>query len=251
MRVHELVAYLDELLNVTAFNDYAPNGLQVEGRAQVSRLIGGVTASQALIEAAIARQADAILVHHGYFWKGEDPCITGMKRSRLQSLLAADISLLAYHLPLDAHPLLGNNAQLAPLFGCTVEGSFGGGGGPDLAVYGTLDTPLSARQLCDRIAAALQREPLHIAGADRVLQRIGWCSGTAQSYFEAAVMLGLDVFISGEVSEQCTHIARETGVHYIAAGHHASERYGVQALGRHLAEHCDLVFEFIDIDNPV
>lgn len=250
MRVQELVTYLDKLLNVAAFDDYAPNGLQVEGRAQVSRLIGGVTASQALIEAAIVRQADAILVHHGYFWKGEDPCITGMKRRRLHSLLAADISLLAYHLPLDAHPLLGNNAQLAPLFGCTVEGSFGGGG-PDLAFYGMLDRPLPAHQLCGRIAAALQREPLHIAGADRDLQRIGWCSGAAQSYFEAAVMLGLDAFISGEVSEQCTHIARETGVHYIAAGHHASERYGVQALGRHLAEHCDLAFEFIDIDNPV
>ena len=249
--VQELVAYLDDFLDVAAFNDYAPNGLQVEGREQVSRLIGGVTASQALIEAAVERQADAILVHHGYFWKGEDPCVTGMKRRRIRALLAADISLLAYHLPLDAHPQLGNNACLAPLFGCTVQGGFGGRGGPDLAMYGDLDTPLSARQLCDRIAVALQREPLHIAGADRVLRRIGWCSGAAQSYFEEAVILGLDAFISGEVSEQCTHIARETGVHYFAAGHHASERFGVQALGNHLAERYDLDFEFIEIDNPV
>ena len=251
MVLQDLVAYLDDLLDITAFNDYAPNGLQVEGRAQVTTLIGGVTASQALIDAAIERQADAILVHHGYFWKGEDPCVTGMKRRRLHALLAADISLLAYHLPLDAHPQLGNNAQLARLLGCTVQGSFGYRGGAGLALYGELSGPLTASQLGRTIAVALQRDPLHIAGASRDLLRIGWCSGAAQSYFEAAAALGLDAFISGEVSEQCTHIARETGVHYFAAGHHASERFGVQALGRHLAERHDLAFEFIDIDNPV
>jgi dinuclear metal center YbgI/SA1388 family protein len=251
MMVHELAAYLGDFLDVAAFDDYAPNGLQVEGRLHIGQLIGGVTASQALIDAAIERQADAILVHHGYFWNGEDPCVTGMKQRRLKSLLAADISLLAYHLPLDAHAQLGNNAQLARLFGCLVQGSFGGRGGPDLAMYGELPHAMSALQLRQMIARVLQREPLHIAGADKDILRLGWCSGGAQSYFEAAVALGLDAFISGEVSEQCTHIARETGVHYFAAGHHATERYGVQALGQHLNERFDLAFEFIDIDNPV
>jgi dinuclear metal center YbgI/SA1388 family protein len=251
MLLQDLVTYLDGFLNVDSFDDYAPNGLQVEGRPQVSKVIGGVTASQALLDAAIERQADAILVHHGYFWKGEDPCITGMKRRRLQSLLAAGVSLLAYHLPLDAHPRLGNNAQLGVMLDIVVQGSFAVRGGPMLALYGDLVTPLSAGDLGLKITNCLQRQPLHIAGDDRPIQRIGWCSGGAQSYFEAAVALGVDAFISGEVSEQCTHIARETGVHYYAAGHHATERYGVQALGRHLSDQYGLTFEFIDIDNPV
>jgi len=251
MELKDLLAYLDALLDSQAFTDYAPNGLQVEGRLQVQKVVGGVTASQALVDAAIERQADAILVHHGYFWKGEDPCVTGMKRRRLQSLLAADISLLAYHLPLDAHPQLGNNARLGQLFGCVVRGSFDANGGPGLGLYGDLPGPLSARELEQKLAGCLQRPPLHIAGMDKPLQRLAWCSGGAQSYFEAAVALGVDAFISGEISEQCTHIARETGVHYFAAGHHATERYGVQALGKHLADEQGLTFEFVDIENPV
>jgi len=251
MLLKDLLGYLDELLNVHAFDDYAPNGLQVEGRGQIKKIIGGVTASQALVDAAIERQADAVLVHHGYFWKGEDPCVTGIKRRRLQALLAADISLLAYHLPLDAHPELGNNAQLARLFDCSVEGSFGGRGGHDLVLYGEFTQPLMASEFKKVIADRLGREPLHLPGKDRPLRRIAWCSGGAQSYFEAAVAMGVDVYISGEVSEQCTHLARESGVHYFAAGHHATERYGVQALGQHLSERYELTFEFVDIDNPV
>lgn len=251
MLLHELTGYLDGLLNVSAFDDYAPNGLQVEGRVEVERLIGGVTASQALIDAAIERQADALLVHHGYFWKGEDPCVTGIKRRRLQSLLGASISLLAYHLPLDAHPEFGNNIQLAHQLGLDVEGHFSAGHGVELALYGELQQPLSADDLRRHISLRLQREALHLGGNDRPIRRVAWCTGAAQSYFQAAVDLGVDAFISGEVSEPCTHLARESGVHYFAAGHHATERFGVQALGRHLMAEFNMDFEFVDVENPV
>jgi len=251
MLLEELTDYLAGLLNVAAFDDYAPNGLQVEGRAEVRRVTGGVTASQALIDAARERQADALLVHHGYFWKGEDPCVTGIKRQRLQSLLEAGISLLAYHLPLDAHPEYGNNIQLARRLDIQVEGSFAAGHGVDLALYGYLQQPLSAAALRQHISTSLQREALHLAGHDGPIHRVAWCTGAAQSYFQAAVDLGVDAFISGEVSEPCTHLARESGVHYFAAGHHATERFGVQALGDHLAAACKIDFEFVDIENPV
>jgi dinuclear metal center YbgI/SA1388 family protein len=251
MLLDELVSYVNELLNVTAFDDYAPNGLQVEGRAEVRRLVGGVTASQALIDAALAHQADAVLVHHGYFWKGEDPCITGMKCQRLRTLLGADISLLAYHLPLDAHPELGNNVQLAQRLGISVEGRFGGGRGVELGLHGRLSQPWSADAFQQHVASTVQHQVLHLVGHERPIQRVAWCTGAAQGFFQAAVALGVDAFVSGEVSEPCTHIARETGVHYFAAGHHATERFGVQALGQHLSKGHDLHFEFIDIDNPV
>ena len=251
MLLEELTDYLAGLLNVAAFDDYAPNGLQVEGRAEVRHLVGGVTASQALIDAAIERQADALLVHHGYFWKGEDPCIIGIKHHRLQSLLGAGISLLAYHLPLDAHPELGNNIQLARRLDINVEGRFAGSHGIDLALYGHLQQPLSAPDLRRHISLRLQREALHLGGHDRPIRRVAWCTGAAQGYFQDAVDLGVDAFISGEVSEPCTHLARESGVHYFAAGHHATERFGVQALGHHLATECNIDFEFVDVDNPV
>lgn len=251
MLLNELTDYLNALLNVSAFDDYAPNGLQVEGRPEVRRLIGGVTASQALIDVAIDRQADALLVHHGYFWKGEDPRIVGIKRLRLQSLLGAGISLLAYHLPLDAHPEFGNNVQLALQLDINVEGHFAGGHGVDLALYGHLQQPMSAAALRQHISDSLQRQALHLSGYDQPIRRVAWCTGAAQSYFQAAVDLGVDAFISGEVSEPCTHLARESGVHYFAAGHHATERFGVQALGRHLAAEYNLDFEFVDVENPV
>lgn len=251
MLLRELTDYLNGLLDVSAFSDYAPNGLQVEGRAEVKRLIGGVTASQALIDIASERQADAILVHHGYFWKGEDPRIVGVKRRRLGGLLNADISLLAYHLPLDAHPEFGNNIQLARQLDIDVEGHFAGGHGVDLALYGHLQQPLMAEALRQHLSQRLQRQALHLGGNARPIRRLAWCTGAAQSYFQAAVDLGVDAFISGEVSEPCTHLARETGVHYFAAGHHATERFGVQALGQHLATEFNIDFTFIDIDNPV
>lgn len=245
----ELTRYANRLLAVDGFQDYCPNGLQVEGRAQVAAIVSGVSASQALIEAAVDAGADLLLVHHGYFWKGEDPCITGMKRRRLQALLDAGISLLAYHLPLDAHPQLGNNAQLAQRLGLRSEGRFGPE--PALAWRGRLPAPATPAQLAAQLAASLGRAPQHIDAGRQRIDTLGWCTGAAQSYLEAAAREGLDAFISGEISEPTVHIAREYGIHYFAAGHHATERYGVQALGEHLAAQFDLSHRFIDIDNPV
>jgi dinuclear metal center YbgI/SA1388 family protein len=247
----ELTKYLDELLQTAAFEDYCPNGLQVQGRDAVRKIVGGVTACQALVDAAAAAGADALLVHHGYFWKGEDPRITGIKYRRLKALLDANINLLAYHLPLDAHPELGNNAQLAATLGFKSEGGFGGGRGPAIGQYGALDTPLAPDALAARIAQRLGRAPLHIAGDAAEICTIAWCSGAAQSYLEQAAALGVDAYLSGEISEQTVHLARELGIHFYSAGHHATERYGVQALGAHLAARFGVEFRFIDIENPV
>ena len=248
MNREQLVKYLDELLQPAKFRDYCPNGLQVEGRAEVVRIVAGVTASQALLDIAVARGADAVLVHHGYFWKGEDGRVTGIRRQRLKTLLANDISLLAYHLPLDAHPDLGNNAQLAARLGWLPEGRFGD---QDIAWLGSLGAPIPAGQLAARIAEGLARVPLLIGDPERPVRRIGWCTGGAQDYFEQAIALGVDAFISGEISEQTVHLARESGVPYLACGHHATERYGVAALAGYLNRHCGLQCEFVDLDNPV
>jgi dinuclear metal center YbgI/SA1388 family protein len=248
MKREQLVEYLDELLQPAKFRDYCPNGLQVEGRADVGRIIAGVTASQALLDVAVARGADAILVHHGYFWKGEDGRITGIRRQRLKTLLAHDISLLAYHLPLDAHPELGNNAQLAARLGWLPDGRFGE---QDIAWLGSVGEPTTAAQLCDQLAAELARTPMLVGDAGRPVRRLGWCTGGAQGYFEQAIALGVDAFVSGEISEQTVHLARESGVAFLACGHHATERYGVAALAEHLTRHCGLQCEFVDLDNPV
>ncbi len=249
--LNELVSYTNDLLQADRFSDYCPNGLQVEGRSVVSTLVTGVTASMALLEAAHAAGADAVLVHHGYFWKGEDACVHGMKRARLRQLLTTDTSLLAWHLPLDAHPELGNNAQLARVLDLRQTGAFGDDGGMELACAGEVAEPVSPGELQERIERALGRSPQHIDGRAPVIRRIGWYTGAAQSYLEAAAARGLDAFISGEISEQTVHVARECGIHYFAAGHHATERYGVQALGEHLAKQFGLTHRFIDIDNPV
>lgn len=252
MQLSELAAYINRLLAVENFSDYCPNGLQVQGRAEVRTLIGGVTACQALLDAAVERQADALLVHHGYFWKGEDPRIIGIRYHRLRTLLGHDLSLLAYHLPLDAHPVYGNNVQLATRLGLTIEGSFGPiGRGSALGCVGILTQPASGSEFAARIAATLDREPLHLPGAAPLIRRIAWCTGAAQSYLEAAIDQNVDAFLTGEISEPTVHLAREAGLHYFAAGHHATERYGVQALGAHLAEQFGLQFAFVDIANPV
>jgi dinuclear metal center YbgI/SA1388 family protein len=244
----DLRAYLDGLLEAPRFRDYCPNGLQVEGRSETKRILCGTTASQALIDAAIERQADAILVHHGWFWKGEDGRVTGFRKQRMAALLKHDINLFAYHLPLDAHPVLGNNAQLAAKFGWTIEGNFGE---QNIGFVGTLASPVSASQLAQQVGTVLNRLPQLLGDADREIKRVAWCSGGAQSYFEAAIAAGADLFLSGEVSEQTYHLAQETGIPYIAAGHHATERYGVQALGRHLAETHGLTCEYLELENPV
>ena len=248
MKREDLLDYLDGLLAPTRFRDYCPNGLQVEGRGEVQRVMTGVTASQALIDAAAEWQADAVIVHHGYFWKGEDARITGIRRRRLGTLLSRDINLLAYHLPLDAHPELGNNAQLARHLGWLPEGRFGE---QEIAWQGRLPEAVQAENLAQALADVLGRQPTLIAGDGRPLRRIGWCSGGAQGYFEEAIALGLDAYVSGEISEQTVHLARESGVAYLACGHHATERFGVAALATHLATDCGLVCRFVDIDNPV
>jgi dinuclear metal center YbgI/SA1388 family protein len=248
MQLTELERYLDALLNVTAMKDYCPNGLQVEGRPEVARVVCGVTASQALLDAAVERQADAVLVHHGYFWRGEDARVVGLRKRRLSTLLRHDISLLAYHLPLDVHPELGNNAQLARRMGWTATASFGE---QSLGLIGDVSQALPARVLAEQLGATLGRAAQLVGDGDRVVRRVAWCTGAAQSFLESAVAAGCDVFVSGEISEPTVHLARESGVPYIAAGHHATERYGIQALGEHLAEQFGLAYQFVDIDNPV
>ncbi|WP_150302798.1 Nif3-like dinuclear metal center hexameric protein [Pseudomonas saliphila] len=247
----DLVAYCDAMLESAAFQDYCPNGLQIEGRDRVQRLVTGVTASQALIDAAIARGADMLLVHHGYFWKGESAPLTGIKKNRIKALLDHDISLLAYHLPLDVHAEVGNNVQLARLLGWRIRGGLEPENPRSVGLHGELEKPQSACEMTESLTRVLGRAPLHIAGNDRPIKRIAWCTGAAQGYIEKAIALGMDAFVTGEVSEPTVHSARENGIHFFAAGHHATERYGVQALGEKLAEQFGIAHEFVDIDNPV
>ena len=238
-------ACLNELLRPESFEDYGPNGLQVEGRCEVRRVVSGVTASLALIDAAIDAGADALLVHHGLFWRGHDGRLSGWLKQRVARLLGAGLNLFAYHLPLDAHAEFGNNAQLARRMGWAVEGRFGE---QDIGFLGC--TRGTAGELADRLALELGRLPLLVGDPARAVERIAWCSGGAQSWFEQAIAAGADAYVSGEISEQTTHLARESGVPYIAAGHHATERYGVQALAAHLAQRFGIDCRFVDIDNP-
>ncbi|GGC81610.1 Nif3-like dinuclear metal center hexameric protein [Vreelandella lutescens] len=247
----QLVAACDHQLRAGQFKDFTINGLQVEGREQVQRVMSGVTACQALLEEAVAWQADLLLVHHGYFWKNEPVPITGMKQRRIKTLLANDISLLAYHLPLDAHAEMGNNAELAKRLGWKVEGCLDGELGEGLLWSGRLVVPQTIGELAKQVGVTLQREPLVIeAFNSEPIERIAWCTGGAQDMIVDAYDAGAQVFVSGEISERTTHLAREMGIHYIAAGHHATERYGVQALGEWLASEFDVEHRFVDIDNP-
>ena len=248
MQRDDLARYLDQLLEVPRFRDYCPNGLQVEGRAGVSRLVTGVSASQALIEAAIGAGADALLVHHGYFWKSEDGRITGTRRRRIGLLLQHDISLFAYHLPLDAHPEHGNNAQLGALLGFTEKGR---AGEQNIVAHGCTAATQPLAAFAAHIESRLGRAPTVIGDPAQRIARIAWCTGGAQGYFEDAIALGVDAFITGEISEPQVHLARESGVAFIAAGHHATERFGVQALGAHLVARFGIEHRFIDVPNPV
>ncbi|MBL8488495.1 MAG: Nif3-like dinuclear metal center hexameric protein [Rhodocyclaceae bacterium] len=247
MHREELRAYLDSLLESARFKDYCPNGLQVEGRGEVRRVVCGVTASQAMLDAAVARDADAIVVHHGWFWRSDDPRVTGIRRRRLATALVHGLNLFAYHLPLDAHPDLGNNARLAHHLGWRTDGRFGD---QDVGFLGTPGEVRSAEVLARRMETVLGRGVLLVGDGDRPVDRIAWCSGGAQGYFEAAIAAGADCYVSGEISEQTVHLARESGVPFIAAGHHATERYGVQALGEHLATVHGLECIYVEVDNP-
>lgn len=247
----ELEKILNRQLNVGAIKDYCPNGLQVEGKSEVRHVVTGVTASQALVDHAVAVGADALLVHHGYFWKGEDERVRGMKRRRLKALLSHDINLYAYHLPLDIAPGIGNNAQLAALLGITATGPLEPDNALSVAMRGELEPSLSGEQLALRLEQRLGRPVLHVAdnGPEQV-HRVGLCTGGGQGFITLAAEQGMDAFISGEVSEQTVHVARELGLHFYAAGHHATERYGIKALGEWLAAVHGLTVSFVDLDNP-
>lgn len=244
-----LAKYLAEKLSTEQYRDYCPNGLQVEGRPEIGRIVSGVTASLALIEAALDLRADAILVHHGYFWRGEDPRVVGIRQRRLKQLLLNGVNLFAYHLPLDGHAELGNNAQLGKLLDFSDHGRFAENG---LAWLGYAPAELkTVGDLAARIAQRLERTPLLIGDPAQLLGAVGWCTGAAQGMLAEAIEAGATVYVSGEISEPTVHLARESGVAYLAAGHHATERYGVQALGAHLAGQFGLFHQFVDIDNPV
>lgn len=242
----EIESCLQGLLTPDVFKDYGPNGLQVEGRREVRHVVSGVTASLAFIDAAIEAGADALLVHHGLFWRGQDGCVTGWMKQRLARLLAHDVNLFAYHLPLDAHAEFGNNAQLGQRLGWTADGRFG-----DQRVgFTAAVTPTDLPALTQIITLALRRAPLVVAGDGRPLRRVAWCSGGAQGYFEEAIATGADVFLTGEISEPQAHLARETGVAFLACGHHATERYGAPAVGDWLAAQLGIEHRFIDLPNP-
>lgn len=248
--LNTLVEEADRYLGSAKIQDYCPNGLQVEGRPQVMRIVSGVTASQALLDAAMEARADLVLVHHGYFWKGENPCVVGMKQRRLKTLLKHDISLLAYHLPLDLHAEVGNNVQLARQLDITVEGPLDPADHRVIGLIGSLPEPMHPRDFARRVQEVLGREPLLIEGSEKI-RRVGWCTGGGQGYIDRAIAAGVDLFISGEASEQTFHSARENDISFIAAGHHATERYGVQALGDYLARRFALEHVFIDCPNPI
>ncbi|MCG6943387.1 MAG: Nif3-like dinuclear metal center hexameric protein [Thiohalocapsa sp.] len=243
----DIARYCDSLLGAAAVSDYCPNGLQVAGSRPLHRLVSGVTASLALIEAAAEQGADALLVHHGWFWKGEDPRLVGMHGRRVAAVLDAGMALLAYHLPLDRHPEYGNNRRLGEVLGI---GGAEAAGEDELIWTGELPAALPGSDFAALVAARLGRRPLHVPVIDRPVRRLAWCTGAAQRFIEQAAMLDVDLYLSGEISEQTVHQARELGLDYVAAGHHATERYGVQALGAHLAERFGLTHRFIDIDNP-
>lgn len=251
INLETVVQELNSVLRPDDFRDYCPNGLQIEGRAQISKLVSGVTASQAFIEAAITAKADAILVHHGYFWQGEKAEITGIKKQRIKLLLENEISLLAYHLPLDAHPEYGNNVQLGDLLDFKITDELFPRYKSKVGVIGELNSPCDPDTLKLHLQKKLSREAFHVPGKAKIINTIAWCTGSAQNYIEQAYDRGADAYLSGEVSEQTVHFAREAGIHFFAAGHHATERYGVQAAGKYLADKYAIEHVFIDIDNPV
>lgn len=248
MKLLELCNYNASLLQTVQFKDYCPNGMQVEGKADVLRIATAVTASKQVLDEAIAWGVDAIIVHHGYFWRNEDACIVGIKKRRIAQLLKHDVSLLAYHLPLDAHAELGNNAQLGKLLGLEERGRFGE---QNIVCKGELKTSVILSQFAQQVEGRLQRTPQIIGNPEKLIRNVAWCSGGAQGYFEAAIGQGVDVYLTGEISEQNYHLSNETGVAFIAAGHHATERLGIQALGNHLAGKFSLEHRFFDQDNPV
>lgn len=249
--VNTLVSHLNNLLKPEDYQDYCPNGLQIAGANEIGRIVAGVSANRSLIEAAIDAKADALLVHHGFFWKGEDPCITGIRYDRFSKLINHKINLIAYHLPLDGHDKFGNNAQLAQVLNLKITRDFSVGQGPGLGRVGELKQSMSGIAFAEHVQEVLQRTPLYIPGRSETIQSIAWCTGAAQDLIFKAAEAGVDAFLTGEVSERTVAFAEELGVHFYAAGHHATERYGVESLGNYLAKHFKIHHEFIDVNNPV
>ena len=252
MQRNEFEKQLNNLLKPELIKDFCPNGLQIQGSDLISKIVTGVTATKALIDEAIKAGADTIIVHHGYFWKNESPVIRGMKYERIKALLTHNINLFAYHLPLDIHPELGNNAQLAKLFDINITGPLELGNERSIAIQGEFSKAKTAEQLSAVINQQLNRECLHIAApSNKEIKTIAWCTGGGQNYIELAAEQGIDAFISGEVAEQTTHVAKEMDIHFFAAGHHATERYGVKALAEYINQTMGINATFVDIDNPV
>lgn len=250
----QLEQWLDTTLQASQFQDYAPNGLQVEGQTEIRHIVTGVTASQALLQAAVERGADTVLVHHGWFWKNEDPCIRGSKRARMALALSNNLNLFGYHLPLDAHPVYGNNAQLGHILGFTPDRDHNDAPvtcGPGGLIWLGQCTPQTLKELESKILNSLQRKPLTVGNMQQTVRRIAWCTGGAQGMMQAAIDQHADVYITGEASEQNFHMAHETGTAFIAAGHHATERYGIKALGEAIAAHFNIQVDFVDLDNPI
>lgn len=246
MHIRDLTSLLDTILNPSAYRDYAPNGLQVQGKREVKRLVTGVTASLDLIEAALTWNADALLVHHGWFWKGEEARITGVRYRRISRLIENGMHLISYHLPLDDHPQIGNNVLLGRALGLESDMRFG-----DFGLSACLGKALTVEELSDKLEKLLSRKPLVLGSTTREIRRIGWCTGAAQDMLQEAAEIGCDCFISGEVSERTFHEAKELGITYFSCGHHATERFGVRALGELIASQTDIDVRFIDIDNPI
>lgn len=245
-----LTAFLSDFLSVNTFKDYGPNGLQVAGQGDIQLIVTGVTATQNLIEAAVRLNADAILVHHGLFWHKQEMTLVGMQYARVKALMDANIHLLAYHLPLDVHSVVGNNVQLAHRLGLQQCGFADAGGTQNLLIQGELKNASTPEAFAQTIKRVLNRAPLHIQ-ADRPIKKVVCCTGAAQGFIEQAIELGADAYVSGEISEQTVHIARENGIHYFAAGHYATEQFGVQALGAQLEQHFNIKTQFVDDHNPV
>ncbi|KAA8735482.1 Nif3-like dinuclear metal center hexameric protein [Acinetobacter qingfengensis] len=250
-QLQQLIQWCDQTLQSAQFKDYCPNGLQIEGKQEVQYLVSSVTASLQAVEAALDLKADALIVHHGYFWKGEPSPLTGLKGKRIKQLLQADISLIAYHLPLDAHPQLGNNAALAALLGIKITGALDPSESHPIGNVGTLAQPLSSEQFVKLLTDKLGQVPIHIDTHKSVIKKIGFCTGAAQDFLYKAATLTCDAYLSGEISERTFHEAHEYGLDYFAAGHHATERFGIQHLGKALAKQFDLQYDYIELNNPI
>ncbi|EOF8957728.1 Nif3-like dinuclear metal center hexameric protein [Neisseria gonorrhoeae] len=243
----DFLAWCDETLQTASFKDYAPNGLQVEGREYIGKIVTSVTASRAAIDFAVEQKADLLLVHHGMFWKNELPTVTGWKKERIAALLRHDINMAGYHLPLDVHSTLGNNAQLADRLGFATEKRFGE---QNLLNSGSLKQAKTLGALAAHIETVLRRKPVVIGKPEREIRRVAWCTGGAQGFFQTAIDEGVDLYLTGEISEAQYHLANETGTAFISAGHHATERYGVRALAESAAEVFGLEVCHFDENNP-